>query len=302
MSIPLREYSALLGKYLKPQRLRVLLLAFLLFAGIGLQLINPQIVRYFIDTASTKADLGSLVWAALAFLGIALATQVVRVIATYVGENVGWTATNMLRVDLALHCLHLDMPFHKTHTPGEMIERIDGDVTALSKFFSQFVIQVLGNILLMAGVLVMLTLEDWRIGLGLTVFVAGALFALNATRNIAIAAMDNERQASADLFGFLEERLSGLQDIRANGAGAHVMRGMYIFMRALYKFGRRAWQMDARLWIITIGLFTTGTMLALTIGVSLFQAGAPHPRHDVPPLPVHRNAAHAPRPANRRAS
>src|SRR5438105_14486475 len=118
------------------------------------------------------------------------------------------------------------MPFHKTHTPGEMIERIDGDVTALSKFFSQFVIQVLGNILLMSGVLVMLTLEDWRIGLGLTVFVAGALCALNATRNLAIAAMDNERQASADLFGFLEERLSGLQDIRANGAGAHVMRGM----------------------------------------------------------------------------
>jgi ABC-type multidrug transport system fused ATPase/permease subunit len=273
MSIPLREYGALLSKYLRPQWKRVLLLGFLLLGGIALQLVNPQIVRYFIDTAAGQSDLGSLVWAALAFLGIALATQVVRVIATYVGENVGWTATNMLRVDLALHCLRLDMPFHKTHTPGEMIERIDGDVTALSKFFSQFVIQVLGNIVLMAGVLVMLLLEDWRIGLALTAFVVGALFALNATRNMAINAMDGERQASADLFGFLEERLSGLHDIRANGAGNHVMRGLYKLMSELYRRGRKAWDMDARLWIITIGLFTTGTIIALTIGVSLFQAG-----------------------------
>ena len=273
MSIPLKEYGALLAKYLKTQKLRMVLLSILLLGGIGLQLINPQIVRYFIDTASSQSDLGALVAAALTFLGIALATQVVKVLATYVGENVGWTATNMLRVDLALHCLLLDMPFHKTHTPGEMIERIDGDVTALSKFFSQFVIQVLGNILLMAGVLVMLYLEDWRIGLALTVFVVGALIGLNATRNIAIEAMDGERQASADLFGFLEERLSGLSDIRANGAGAHVMRGMYRLMRELYRRGRKAWEMDARLWVITIGLFTTGTVIALTVGASLFQAG-----------------------------
>ncbi len=273
MSIPLKEYGALLAKYLRPQALRVLFLSLLLIGGIALQLVNPLIVGHFIDTAASEADLTVLVWAALAYLGIALATQAIRIVATYVGENVGWTATNMLRVELALHCLHLDMPFHKTHTPGEMIERIDGDVTALSRFFSQFVIQVLGNILLMAGVLVMLSLIDLRIGLALAVFVVGALFALNATRHIAISTMDAERQASADLFGFLEERLSGLHDIRANGAGTHAMHGLYRLMRELYKRGRRAWAMDARLWIITVGLFTVGMVLALTIGASLVQAG-----------------------------
>src|SRR5206468_3219301 len=176
MSIPLKAYGALLAKYLRPQWLRVLLLSLLLVAGIALQLINPLIVVHFIDTAASQADITVLIWAALAYLGIALATQAISVAATYVGENVGWTATNMLRVELALHCLRLDMPFHKTHTPGEMIERIDGDVTALSRFFSQFVIQVLGNILLMAGVLVMLCFIDLRIGLALAVFVVGALF------------------------------------------------------------------------------------------------------------------------------
>src|SRR5207253_7157519 len=106
--------------------------------------------------------------------------------------------------------------------------------TALSKFFSQFVIHVLGNLMLMAGVVVMLLREDWRIGLALSAFSALAVFALHRARNIAVPALAEERQASANLFGFLEERLAGLPDIRANGAGAHVMRGMHIAMRDLY--------------------------------------------------------------------
>ena len=46
--------------------------------------------------------------------------------------------------------------FHNARTPGELIERIDGDVTALANFFSRFVIQLLGNALLLLGVLALL--------------------------------------------------------------------------------------------------------------------------------------------------
>ena len=92
----------------------------------------------------------------------------VGVSATYVGENVAWTATNALRAEMARHCLNLDMSYHNNVSPGELIERIDGDVAELSNFFSQLVIRVLGNLLLMIGILVALLLEDWRIGLAFT--------------------------------------------------------------------------------------------------------------------------------------
>ncbi len=91
----------------------------------------------------------------------------VRTGAAYLTEDVKWRATNWLRNDLARHCLKLDMAFHNEHTPGAMIERIDGDVNELSNFFSQFVIRILGNGLLMIGILVLLTREDWRIGAAL---------------------------------------------------------------------------------------------------------------------------------------
>ena len=269
-----KQYGDLLLKYLRPQKVQVYLLFGLLFISIGVQLAGPQVLRYFIDTAAAGGTLEALIAAALLFLGLTLFNQVLTVVATYFGENVGWTATNLLRVDLTLHCLKLDMSFHKARTPGEMIERIDGDVNALSKFFSQFVIQVLGNVVLMAGVLVLLMREDWRIGTALSLFAILSVFVLNKSRNIAVPAMTAERQASANLFGFLEERLAGLPDIRANGAGAHVMSGMYNAARELFRRGRKAWQMDAVLWMITITLFTMGYVVAFTVGAYLFGAGA----------------------------
>ncbi len=63
-------------------------------------------------------------------------------LARYVGEIVAWAATNELRVDLARHCLRLDMSFHNDKRPGELIERIDGDVLEISNFFSQLVIMI----------------------------------------------------------------------------------------------------------------------------------------------------------------
>src|SRR5205814_6289858 len=108
------------------------------------------------------------------------------VIATYCSERIAWTATNALRSDLALHCLRLDLSFHKSRTPGELIERIDGDVTALANFFSQFVIQILGSLLLLVGVLIALWTVDWRAGAALTLFALVTLGAMLGLRTIAV--------------------------------------------------------------------------------------------------------------------
>src|SRR5574338_918311 len=140
----MKQYWDLLAKHIQPQRGRFLLLAVLMLGSIGLQVINPQIMRTFIDTALAGGALNTLTLAAVAFIGIALVQQGVAVAVAYLGENVAWTATNALRAELARHCLNLDMSLHNHHTPGELIERIDGDVTQMALFFSQFVVTLLG--------------------------------------------------------------------------------------------------------------------------------------------------------------
>src|SRR5690242_5529438 len=101
----LGRYGTLLVTYLGPQRPRMALLAVLLLFSTGLELANPQVVRFFIDTAQKGGPTGALTIAAVSFLAIAIVQQVMALGAAYVGAIVGWDATNRLRADLMRHCL-----------------------------------------------------------------------------------------------------------------------------------------------------------------------------------------------------
>ena len=151
-----REYWRLLAVYLAPQRGRTALLGLFLVASISIQLVSPLILRRFIDRASEGATLHTLLILAGLYVGFAILVQAIRLAETWTATWVGWTATNNLRADLARHVLGLDMAFHNRNTPGTLIERVDGDVFTLANFFSRFVINVLGNLLLTIGVVVIL--------------------------------------------------------------------------------------------------------------------------------------------------
>ncbi|MCB9076610.1 MAG: ABC transporter ATP-binding protein [Anaerolineaceae bacterium] len=273
MELPLQRYWALLAQYLAPLRLKVGLLAALIFSGIALQLVNPQFIRYFIDTATATGDTRPLYLAALTFLGASLLLQGISVAATYVGEDVGWQSTNQLRADLARHCLHLDMSFHNDRTPGEMIERIDGDVADIAIFFAQFVIQIVGNILLLIGVLIVLLWIDWRVSAALTVYTIIAMVAVTRLRQIAVPHWKAAREASADLFGFLEEHLAGTEDTRSSGAVPYVMRNLFKFNKVRLDTELKGATMTIILVMMWIGLFTLGQIVALISGYYLFQQG-----------------------------
>ncbi|HEU4326407.1 MAG TPA: ABC transporter ATP-binding protein [Roseiflexaceae bacterium] len=274
MQISLQRYWTLLATYLRPQRLRFAALAALLLGSIGLELLNPQILRGFIDTALAGGSEASLLQTALLFAGVALAQQIVAVLARYVSENVGWTATNALRGDLVEHCLRLDQSFHKARTPGELIERVDGDVTALASFFSQLIISVLGSLLLMVGVLVLLFREDWRAGLAIGLFALAALAVMTRLRTAAVPLWNAEREANAQFFGFLGEQIGGTEDLRANGATGYVMRRFYALLRGWLPVARRAHLASYSMWMTTIILFALGSAISLGLGAYLWSQGA----------------------------
>ena len=275
MKLALRQFALnpstrLLGRYLKPQRLRVIALASALFATIALQLINPQILRYFIDTALNQGTGPTLLKSALLFIGIALVTQGLTLMTTYLGETVAWKATNSLRTDLVAHCLHLDLSFHKARTPGELVERVDGDVTTLARFFSRFAIYILGNGLLLVGILTVLWLEDWRAGLSLTLFALTALSSLMRLHRFALPAWMAFRQLSAEFFGFLGEHLAGREDLQANGGVSYVKHRFYRMLQRWLPIFHRARLARTVLWISSVGLLATGNIIALSVGAYLW--------------------------------
>ncbi len=274
MRLPLKSYQALLLRYLRPQWRRMSLLFLLLLISVALQLVNPQILRYFIDTALASSATSPLLLAGLLFIGVALLNQGASVWATYVSENIAWTATNTLRTDLIAHCLRLDMAFHKAHTPGELIERIDGDVDTLSNFFSQLTVHLLANTLLLLGVLALLFQIDWRVGLSISAFALLALLVLLRIRGLAVSLWVKDRQMDADFFSFLGEQLVGTEDIRANGATLYVMRRFYLFLRRWLPVHRKASLAGYSMGMTTITLFALGNALSFALGAYLWSQHA----------------------------
>jgi len=260
--------------YLVPQWGRLTLLTVAMLGSISLQLIVPLILRWFIDGALAGTASTGLVTAGIAYLLAGFGTSMLSSVATYLGADIGWTATNRLREDLTEHVLDLDMSFHTDTTPGEMIERIDGDVTAIANFISRFVVRLLGAGLLLLGALAICWLTHWWMGLTLTLYVVMSLVLIGRLRNMANNASEAEREASAQLYGYIEQRLAGLDDIRANGAGPQTMRRFVGVMRAYYFAGLTARMKRALFWVSTSGIFWAGDVFALIVGVLLTTRGS----------------------------
>jgi ATP-binding cassette subfamily B protein len=273
VSIKAKQYGDLLRRYMGPQLPFVITLGVLLFFSLGLQLVLPQIIRYFIDEAQKGSPLDRLTVAAVIFICIAVLQQVVQVVATYFSERVGWTATNNIREDLATHALSLDMSYHNDRTPGEMIERIDGDPNELGKFFSLFIFEMLGSLILLVGILILLLREDWRAGSALTIFVVAGMVILTSIRNIAVPYWKAHREASANTFGFLEERLAGTEDIRSNDAKPYVMRRFHELMRTWYQKALKAGLLSSIMFSTTMFMFGVGSAISLSLGAYLFFGG-----------------------------
>ncbi len=264
----------LLDRYLRPLWPGVTLLALILFAAIAAQVATPLVASRFIDQAIGGAAMSDLIRLALLSVGLALAGQLLTVVETYVAEQVSWSATNALRADLLAHVLRLDAGFHAAQSPGALIERVDGDVSALARFFSEFVINVLGNGLLIVGALALLVRVDWQVGLGLGAFVALALIAVLRIRAASTPLFAAERQASADFYGMIGEWLSGREDIRSSGAGAYVLRRCAETMRSWLTVTRRAQMRGYAMLATSQGLLGLGTAVALGLSAMRFAEGA----------------------------
>lgn len=262
----LANYQWLLRRYLRPVWPSVLLLAFLLFANVGLQLLNPWIARAFVDGAQAGVPVEVLTTTAIEFLAVAVLIQVASVAERYVAENVGWLATNALRADLTEHCLDLDLGFHQIHQPGELIERVDGDVSALSDFFATFVVEIFGNAILLVGILALLFSADWRLGLlmSLVCLVAGGW--LTATSGIGTHYVHLRRSATADVFAALEEQLGGLPDIQGNGARAYILERWQTQLRNLVERASRSALAGGA--VTGPGLFVLGVGSIAVVGVA----------------------------------
>ncbi|MEM7118141.1 MAG: ABC transporter ATP-binding protein [Chloroflexota bacterium] len=263
----------LLKTYLLPHKWRLVQLSVLLFSGIGLQLFAPQLMRRFLDGAQTGAAMSVLLQTAVFFFIVTVIQKFVNIGTTYVSQDLGWTATNQLRADLAQHVLRLDMGFHKMRTPGELIERIDGDVEKLAEYFSSLIIQLFGNAVLAVGILLLLWRENWQAGLVGLVYGICVITFLRLIQNMVVGVWKSISKGFAEMFGFVEERIVGTEDIRANGGELYVINRLLPILYNLRTLRVKAIMLGNTSFSIGYMLYVLSLVAILAIGANLYLQG-----------------------------
>jgi len=264
----------LVAAQLGAERWRLLPAGAALLLGTALPLAGPQLVARFVDEAVARAPLEALLALGAAYLAVALAGQVAAVAAAYTAGGAAWRVTNRLRERVAAHAIGLDMAYHGRHTPGEMIERVDGDLLGLTQFISSFVVQGLSSLMLLAGTLVLVWRVDPRLGGALSVVVAAGAVTLAVAQRRVVPHAVVYREETAQMYGAVEERLAGAEEIRANGAGRHVVAR---FLEAARRVTRAETRWQVRGGAVLAGanlVFALGTAALLAAGILLRQAGA----------------------------
>ena len=271
IKIPFLKYFKLLTKYLRPHKFKLLLLIGLITSSTILAVINPQILKYYIDSVFDPEfkNLGNLKFAILLYVGIALIAQVLTIFSVYIGLNLAWDTTNKLRYDLLTHTLDLDMNFHNSKKPGEMIERIDGDVLHLSTFFSTLTLYLGKNVFLIVSILVSLFIENWIIGLVFTIFTIFGLYLMTLSSKPAVKHWRGVRKSAAGMYGYIEEKLSGKEDIRALGAEKATMKEFHVHLKKQHDVVMKAVVASNFVRIVIFSLVGISTVLVYAIGIPL---------------------------------
>ncbi len=224
MSVRSDNHWRALVELVRPEQARYIGLSIAVTATALLPLVGPLLIGRIVDDVAAGAGAATVVRYGLAYLIVTVVAQLISVATTWYGNTIAWRTANDLRLGLTRHVLGLDHEFHRSHTPGELIQRIDGDVTSVSDFLGRVLANIAAAILTVFGVLVVLSVIDWRLGLMMVVYslVGGAMLVL--LRDEAIAETERTMSSSARLYGGIEERLTAAEDLRSNGAGDHAIR------------------------------------------------------------------------------
>ncbi len=240
----------------------------------GLALAGPLIIRTIVDRAEDGTTTSQIMTLAVGYLVVALLMQIMAVVIAWSATTVAWRTTNGLRLRMTRHVLGLDHEFHRTHTPGELIQRVDGDITSVSEFFARVLPRATASVVTIVGMLVVLTVLDWRLGAGMAVYLALSFLVLVRSRHRAVEESSDEMSANARLYGGIEERLNAGEDLRANGAATHAAwRFIEESADAIASAVRRERAFIIMWWIVQMAV-NAGRVLVLVVAAALVSVDA----------------------------
>lgn len=206
-----------LGSYLVPHRWPVLVAVVMMIGVAALELIPVLILREAIDgqiahpEGARTDQLGEL---AVAFVASLIGIFVLRYVQAYLMAWVGQRVMMDLRMDLFRHIQRMSVSFFDRNPVGRLVTRLNNDINQLEQMISQGVVQMLTNLLMVAGIIVVLFILNWQLALIMYVFLIPLVFLIRRFATKQRAAFRDERIWIARLNAYLNELITGVSVVQ----------------------------------------------------------------------------------------
>ena len=148
--------------YLRPHRgtLAVAVL-FMVIEGSMLALLS-RLIQPMFDTVFAEGSQSALWWVGLAIMGIFFVRAVSSTVQKVLIKRVTERAAAGMRNDLLRKLMTLDSGYHQVNPPGQLIERVQGDVTAVNGIWAALLVGVARDLIAVVALFSVALSVDWR--------------------------------------------------------------------------------------------------------------------------------------------
>ena len=200
--------------YVKPYRLTFAIAAFLTIFLAVIALVQPILIQRTLDKYIVVGDYNGLVFMVSLMIGQLVIQTIAQYYQTYMTNALGQSVIKDLRMDVFNHIMSLRLKFFD-HTPiGVLITRTVSDLETIADIFSEGLISIAGDLLLVVSIVIYMLIQDWKLTL-ITLIPMPFLFLSTYIFKEAIKVSFQEvRTQVAQLNTFLQEHISGVSIIQ----------------------------------------------------------------------------------------
>ena len=207
-------------RFIVPYRRSLALIVALSAISTGLSLWLPLLTRDFFDHALIGRDLATLVRVAVLFAGVTVVSFAVNVASGLRYTRVSADILFDMRLEMYSHLQRLSPRFYARTRLGDIMSRINNDIGEIQRIAAETALAWVGNVLFLAGTVVMLAWLDVRLFL-LTIATAPlGIWALVHYRRRLETQIGAVRQRSADIGSFLIETIQATRLVVTSNAQA----------------------------------------------------------------------------------
>jgi len=182
-----------------------------------IELAPPWLIRESVDRFILGGRYERIWWVAAALLVLSLIQGGIDFVRLYLTAYTGQRIIFGIRNSLFKHLSRLSFSFYDNTRTGDLMSRVTADVDVLSQFFGRAAVMVLTNMLMLAGILIVLIIWNWRLGVLYLAFLPLIIFAMRIYAAKVHPEMGKMRRKLADFTSTVQESLAGIMVVKLFG-------------------------------------------------------------------------------------